>query len=55
MTDAALLRHLAAHPYRDEIVAFLKRQAEWTPHIPNSGVAWRWTLLDLALELESRR
>ncbi len=50
MTDAALLRHLARHEYRDEIVAFLTRQAFGYP-----GVAWRWTLLDLALELESRR
>jgi hypothetical protein len=49
MTDAALLRHLAAHPYRDEIVEFLTRQAFGIP-----GVAWRWTLLDLALELESK-
>jgi hypothetical protein len=49
MTNAAMLRHLAAHPYRDEIVALLKREAFRRP-----GVAWRWTLLDLALELESK-
>jgi hypothetical protein len=48
MTNAALLRHLAAHPYRDEIVAFLKREAFRRP-----GIAWRWTLLDLAHEIEN--
>jgi hypothetical protein len=48
MTDAALLRHLAAHPYRDQIVAFLMRLAFGRP-----GVAWRWTLLELAVEIEN--
>ncbi len=48
MTDAALLRHLARHPYRDEIVAFLTRQAFGIP-----GVAWRRTLLELACEIEN--
>lgn len=28
MTDAAMLRHLAAHPHRDEIVAFLRDTAQ---------------------------
>ena len=50
MSNAQMLAHLAAHPYRDEIVAFLTREAFLRP-----GIAWRWTLLDLALELESRR
>lgn len=49
MTNAAMLRHLAAHSHRDEIIAFLTRQAFSRP-----GAAWRWTLLDLAHELEAK-
>jgi hypothetical protein len=52
MTDAALLRHLARHEYRDEIVEFLAYAAIDLP----PGL-WSNTLLDLAeeIEMESRR
>lgn len=47
MTDAARLRYLAAHQYREQIVAFLLRAAFGEP-----GVAWRWCLLDTAHEIQ---
>jgi hypothetical protein len=52
MTNADLLRHLARHEYRDEIVEFVAYAAIDLP--PG---AWSNALLDLAeeIEMESKR
>jgi len=47
ITNAALLRHLAAHPYRNEIIVFLLQEA-FRQH-----VRWQETLLDLVHEIDN--
>jgi len=49
MTNAARLRHLARHPYRDEIIGFLLGAAYWRPH-----ASWRVALATVAIEMERK-